>query len=40
MEKVKIDPKRVIQTEPLMLCSACFKENCNGKCGFKYKIGL
>jgi hypothetical protein len=29
---MKIDDSKVIKREPLMLCEACFKENCNGNC--------
>lgn len=29
---MKIDKSKVIIREPMMLCEACFKENCNGNC--------
>ena len=29
---MKIDKSKIIAIKPLMLCEACFKENCNGNC--------
>ena len=29
---MKIDKNKVIITKPRMICSSCFKENCNGEC--------
>lgn len=35
---MEIDKDKVIKREPIMLCSSCFEENCNGECWWIIKL--